>query len=102
MRLDARMICTVLAIAGCLGTSACGKKEQGGNTVQMKDLEVVDGTTTDAMTDLDGVQSEVPAPAVPGMSAAENGAAAASAPANKTAPAANATAQGDTEVVSDQ
>ena len=102
MRLDARMICTALAIAGCLGASACGKKEQGGNTVQMKDLEVVDGTTTDAMTDLDGVQSEVPAPAVPGMSAAENGAAAASAPANRTAPADNATAKGDTEVVSDQ
>lgn len=102
MRLDARMICTTLAIACCLGASACGKKEQGGNIVQMKDLEVVDGTTTDAMTDLDGVQSEAPAPAVPGTSAAGNAAATASSPANKTDPADNATAPGDAEVVSDQ
>lgn len=101
MRLDARMICTALAIAGCLATTACGKKEQGGNAVQMKDLEVVDGTTTDAMTDLDGVQSEVPAPSVPGMSAADNGAG--PAPANRTEPAGNAAAaQRDTEVLSDQ
>ncbi|WP_340267422.1 hypothetical protein [Sphingobium mellinum] len=103
MRLDTRMICTALAIAGCLGASACGKKEQGGSAVQMKDLEVVDGTTTDAMTDLDGVQSEAPAPAVPGMSAAGNSAGAiASAPANRTEPAGNAAAQGDAEVLSDQ
>lgn len=103
MRLGGRMICAALVVAGCLGASACGKKEQGGNMVQMKDLEVVDGTTTDAMTDLDGVQSEAPAPAVPGMSAGGNVAgAAASSPANRTEPAGNAAAQGDTEVVSDQ
>jgi hypothetical protein len=96
MRLDARTILTAMIMTGCMGLTACGGDEKSSNTVQMKDLEVVDGTTTDAMTDLDGVQSEIPAPAVPGMSARN-----AAAPASREAPAANA-AQSDTEVLSDQ
>lgn len=38
--------------------SGCGKDAQGGNAVAMKDLEVTDGTATDAMTDLDGVRGQ--------------------------------------------
>jgi hypothetical protein len=97
MRRDARMIFTALLLTGCMGMAGCGKHEQTSNTVQMKDLEVVDGTTTDAMTDLDGVQSEVPSAALP--SAGDNN----SAPAApvKPEPAANA-ASGETEVLSDQ
>lgn len=101
MRLDARMICTAWAIAGCLAVAGCGKKDEGGNTVQMKNLEVVDGTTTDAMTDLDGVRSEAPAPAVPGMNASDNGTASTSS-AKPAAPAENTAASRDTEVLSDQ
>lgn len=97
MRRNARMIFTALLLTGCTALTACGKDEKTSNTVQMKDLEVVDGTTTDAMTDLDGVQSEVPAAALP--SAGSNNSAAA-APA-KPEPAANA-ASGETEVLSDQ
>ncbi|HKY81532.1 MAG TPA: hypothetical protein VJM09_08670 [Sphingobium sp.] len=96
MRVDARMMLTALLMTGCMGLTACGGDEKSGNAVQMKDLEVVDGTTTDAMTDLDGVQSEVPAPAVPGVKA-DNAAASEAA----KEPAANA-AQADTEVLSDQ
>ena len=96
MRLDARTMMTALLLAGCATLGACGKKDEGTNTVQMKDLEVVDGTTTDAMTDLDGVQSEVPEPAVPGAAAGN----ATEAPAKPEA-ASNAAAA-DTEILSDQ
>ncbi|ANI78439.1 MULTISPECIES: hypothetical protein [Sphingobium] len=96
MRGNARMIFTALLLAGCAALAGCGKDDKSSNAVQMKDLEVVDGTTTDAMTDLDGVQSEVPAASLP--SAGGNNSAAA---APKPEPAANAT-PGETEVLSDQ
>ncbi|EQB05661.1 hypothetical protein L288_12345 [Sphingobium quisquiliarum P25] len=96
MRADARTILTALLLGGCSLLAACGGDEKGSNKVEMKDLEVVDGTTTDAMTDLDGVQSEVPAPASSAGPAA-NGAA----PPAQAEPAANA-AQPETEVVTDQ
>ena len=98
MRPDARTILTALLLTGCTALGACGRDDKSTNTVQMKDLEVVDGTTTDAMTDLDGVQSDVPAPAV---SAARSDNAAAPAPAPKEESAGNAT-QSETEVLSDQ
>ncbi|MBB6123846.1 hypothetical protein [Sphingobium subterraneum] len=42
-----------------LSLSGCGDKGSGtSGTVKMKDMDVVDGTINDAMTDLDGVQSE--------------------------------------------
>ncbi len=47
-----------ILLASCALVAACGGETKGGNSVQMKDMDVVDGTTTDAMTDLDGVQSE--------------------------------------------
>ena len=96
MRPDARKIFTGLLLLGCAAVAACGGDEKGGNTVQMKDLEVVDGTTTDAMTDLDGVQSEAPAPALAG-NRADNAASAAP----KEEAAGNASSS-DTEVLSDQ
>ncbi|MBK5265542.1 MAG: hypothetical protein JJE34_09985 [Alphaproteobacteria bacterium] len=39
--------------------SACsgGDSDKGEQTVAMHDMEVVDGTASDAMTDLDGVQT---------------------------------------------
>jgi hypothetical protein len=47
------------ALGLALALAACGKSgTTTGNSVAMKDLEVVDGTTTDAMTDLDGVRTE--------------------------------------------
>lgn len=54
-RLSLMFACAALALLG-----ACGEQEGGGAnvTAQMKDLEVVDGSTSDAMTDLDGVTSE--------------------------------------------
>jgi hypothetical protein len=91
------MIFTALLLAGCTALAGCGKGEKTGNTVQMKDLEVVDGTTTDAMTDLDGVQSEAPSTAM--TSTGGNNSTAAATPAAE--PAANAT-PGETEVLSDQ
>ena len=58
--------------------AACGDK-QGENeqSVTMRDMEVVDGTATDAMTDLDGVQAEglalPPAPTATRPAAVEPG-----------------------------
>lgn len=45
---------TALLIAGC------GSKQEvaAGNDVEMRDMEVVDGTANDAMTDLDAVQAD--------------------------------------------
>jgi ABC-type uncharacterized transport system auxiliary subunit len=84
MRCEARMIFTALLLTASATLGACGKDDKTSNTVQMKDLEVVDGTTTDAMTDLDGVQSEAP-----------------SAASQSEPTAANAT-RGEAEVLSDQ
>ncbi|WP_022683744.1 hypothetical protein [Sphingobium bisphenolivorans] len=96
MRLEARTIVTATLLLGCVTLTACGKKDEGTTTVQMNNLEVVDGTTTDAMTDLDGVQSESTALAVSG-NRSDNAAAPAEAK-NESAPQ---PAQ-DTEVLSDQ
>lgn len=51
---------TCLAIMPFFALAACDNATEvtGGNTVEMRDMEVVDGTTTDAMTDLDGVRAE--------------------------------------------
>ncbi|ETI58462.1 hypothetical protein C100_23675 [Sphingobium sp. C100] len=86
-----------LCIAAFLPLAACGGADKGGNSVQMKDMEVVDGTATDAMTDLDGVQSEGTSVAMPDANAASNDSAA-TAPAK---PVAQAPAE-DAEVVADQ
>ena len=90
MRLHARMIIMAVSLAPAL--AACDSGEKAGNVVQLKDMEVVDGTATDAMTDLDGVQGESAAVALP-----SNGA---------SAPAGNATAApetpADAEVLADQ
>ena len=96
MRANARTTLTALLLSGCALLAACGGDGKSSNAVQMKDLEVVDGTTTDAMTDLDGVQSEAPAPVSPSGPAAN-----ATAPTTPAEPAANG-AQADTELLSDQ
>ena len=86
--------------AAILLLAACGDKEADGEnaTVQMQDLEKVDGTINDAMTDLDGVQTE-------GTAMAENDSTSAAATA-KSAPAENASTSAETptdeEVVADQ
>ncbi|PZU68378.1 MAG: hypothetical protein DI540_08680 [Sphingobium sp.] len=95
MRLDARMMTAALLI-GCMPLAGCGGGGgKSGNTVQMKDMEVVDGTATDAMTDLDGVQSEGTSLALPENRTKPKAAAPVKAD-NGTAPA------NDEEVVSDQ
>ncbi|HKR17168.1 hypothetical protein [Rhizorhapis sp.] len=47
-----------LGMAAMLLTACGSGKGEGDKTVAMRDMEVVDGTATDAMTDLDGVQTE--------------------------------------------
>jgi len=42
-----------IALAGCDGTD-----EPAGNTVEMRDMDVIDGTVNDSMTDLDAVKSD--------------------------------------------
>lgn len=85
-----------LPLLGAVFLVACDSKDSAPtNMVSMKDLEVVDGTTSDAMTDLDGVQTEGTALA-PVSSGGGNGTLSAAAPANETAPAEN------TQVLSDQ
>ncbi len=95
MRRTTKTALTAALLAGCIALAACGDKDQGGNKVQMKDMKVVDGTATDAMTDLDGVQSEGTAIALPSGNAAEN-----SSPPAKAAPE-KAPAE-EAEVLSDQ
>lgn len=90
---------TLLLTALALSLASCGgKSSENTNSVAMKDLEVVDGTASDAMTDLDGVKSEGTAMAPSNGS----GAATATRPKasdNAAEPAANAA---DTEVIADQ
>lgn len=93
-----RLIGAFCMAAALPSLAACGKSGGGGNsTVAMKDMEVVDGTTSDAMTDLDGVKAEgtAMAPVISSNSAA---------PKVASAPAANSAAPADqgAEVVSDQ
>jgi hypothetical protein len=46
-------------LLAALTLSACGgAKTEGGQKVEMRDMEVVDGTTSDAMTDLDAVRTD--------------------------------------------
>ncbi|MET0249835.1 MAG: hypothetical protein ABW164_08905 [Sphingobium sp.] len=93
MTLCSRLSLSFLVACAALPLAACGS-EKSGNSVQMRDMEVVDGTATDAMTDLDGVQSEGTAVAVPSGNASNNSA--------STGNAVAAPDDGDAEVVSDQ
>lgn len=86
---------TAALLLSCIPLASCGKQDEASTKVQMKDMEVVDGTATDAMTDLDGVQGEGASAAMPGGNAASNSAAPA-------APAQEKTAAQEAEVVSDQ
>lgn len=97
MRPDAKTMVKTLIFTGCIALAGCGSKKESSTAVPMNNLEVVDGTATDAMTDLDGVQSEGTAMAV-SANRSDNAAAPAPAPKNESAekPAA------DTEVLSDQ
>ncbi|MEO8724107.1 MAG: hypothetical protein ABI395_11435, partial [Sphingobium sp.] len=57
--LYARRWAQAALIAMLLPLAACGSKDTGNTSaVPMKDLDVVDGTVNDSMTDLDGVKSE--------------------------------------------
>lgn len=98
MRLDARTIFTATLLTACAPLTGCGGTEKGGNSVQMKDMEVVDGTATDAMTDLDGVQSEGTSVVVPAEKA-NNSTDIAAAPQNA---ATSKPAADDSEVLADQ
>ncbi|MGE4323266.1 MAG: hypothetical protein AB7E60_09585 [Sphingobium sp.] len=98
MRRGAHMIAMGGTIALSLMLAACGGGgDKSGNSVQMKDMEVVDGTATDAMTDLDGVQAEGTA-VMPAVSGAGNMANAASAHRAGEEPDADT----ESEVLSDQ
>ncbi|WP_176591912.1 hypothetical protein [Sphingobium sp. EM0848] len=99
MRLDAKMVCTTMILSGCMALAACGGKEKNSTAVPMNHMEVVDGTATDAMTDLDGVQSEGGALAVP---ANHSDNAATPAPAPKKPKDGEEKPAADTEVLSDQ
>ncbi len=98
---DVRLMMTATALGAALMTGGCGGKGAAGNTaeVQMKGLETVDGTINDAMTDLDGVQSEGTAMADTGGNAAAPAGAAKAA--DKSADD-NGSSEADTEVVADQ
>ena len=73
----------IVLTAAVLLVAGCGqKKTAASNVVQMRDMEVVDGSTNDDMTDLDAVRTN-------GIGAGNNsGNAAAPAAAGKTAPGA--------------
>ncbi|WP_420902554.1 hypothetical protein [Sphingobium algorifonticola] len=87
-----------LLTAALLPLAACGSgTTETQSNVSMKDLEVVDGTASDAMTDLDGVRSEGTALAPTGESNSTP-AATRTAANNASAPADVA----DTEVIADQ
>jgi len=48
-----------LALAASAALAGCGGNTQtAGNDVEMRDMEVVDGTVNDSMTDLDAVRSD--------------------------------------------
>ena len=80
----------LLCASACLLLAGCGdNKEATGNAVQMRDMEVVDGTVNDSMTDLDAVKSD-------GVGVVDN--AGSVTRAQSTAPADNASSE-DTETV---
>ena len=102
-RLRSALACLALGLA----LAGCGGKEKGGNStgLAMKDLEMADGTVSDSMTDLDGVQSEGTAMA-PVANAAPPAAAAPAETDNTASPTGDKPSSGssdsDSEVVSDQ
>lgn len=58
---DIRTIMTLCAATTtCLALAACsgGGNKTEGNAVEMRDMEVVDGTVNDSMTDLDAVKAD--------------------------------------------
>lgn len=81
------------AIAAMLVAGCGGKETAASNVVEMRDLEVVDGTANDDMTDLDAVRSN-------GFGAGANQAANSATPARK-APAAEA-GSADAEAVASE
>ncbi|MDQ4419599.1 hypothetical protein OOT33_03980 [Sphingobium sp. DEHP117] len=84
-------------VAASLPLAACGGGEKGNTTqAHLSDLEKADGTISDAMTDLDGVQTETP------VAALSNGAAPAASPTGNASEADNTAAPADEEVVADQ
>jgi hypothetical protein len=95
MRPAPKPLLPVGVLAACALLAACSGGNKGGDTVQLKDMEVVDGTATDAMTDLDGVQSEGTATALLPGNTAENASTAPARPAEKAG-------NGDAEILSDQ
>ena len=66
-----------LGMAATLLVACGGNQGEDEQNVAMRDMEVMDGTATDAMTDLDGVQSEglalPPAPTATRPAAAQAG-----------------------------
>lgn len=67
-RPDLRRMTILLPAAGlaCLALGGCGGGQKAaGNAVEMRDMEVVDGTVNDSMTDLDAVKAD-------GVGAVEN------------------------------
>jgi hypothetical protein len=79
-----------LGLAATLLAGCGGNKTAESNVVEMRDMEVVDGTANDAMTDLDAVRAD-------GIGVGSNEINA-SAPAKAAKPSAPAAA-GDTETV---
>lgn len=87
-----------LLTAALIPLAACGSgTKEAQSNVSMKDLEVVDGTASDAMTDLDGVRSEG-TPMTPTGESNSAIAATRTAANNASTPADPA----DTEVIADQ
>jgi len=53
MALPLAVLCAPFLLAGCGGGS-----QTAGNSVEMRDMDVVDGTVNDSMTDLDAVKAD--------------------------------------------
>jgi len=79
-----------LAMAALMLAGCGGNKQAAGNDVEMRDMEVVDGTVNDSMTDLDAVRAD-------GVGALNNS----GAPLHRPAPASDEPAanSADTETV---
>ncbi|MGE4431703.1 MAG: hypothetical protein AB7E05_13275 [Sphingobium sp.] len=86
----------VLLAGGCGGGQGAGN----GAEMEMNDLEKVDGTINDAMTDLDGVQSEGTATVDTGSNVAAAGKSAGDGKSAQNV--AKPPVEDDTEVVADQ
>lgn len=87
------------ALAVSLFLAGCGSSSDGNSTqAHLSDLEKADGTISDGMTDLDGVQTETPAVATSNAGAPSSGQ---SGNASGT-PADNSASPAQEEVVADQ